>query len=589
MALKSIVAKLWLSIILLLVVIIAILGIGLFELEENFYYSQVTKNLTYQGEQIADLYSRDPGILKNDEEINRFSQIVNSHIIVLNEKGIVQVCNATTHIQPGEVFQESELSKIFKGEEISKIGYYEHFDTQMLAIGIPVIRNNQVMEALFIYAPVAPISETLNSLRNLVFWALLGAIILSSLLAFFLSRSLPKPLLRMNEIALNLARGDYSQRVTVKSGDEIGVLGASLNYLSEQLKKNISELSNEKEKVENILIGMSDGVISIDTRGKILLINPQARYLLGCDEEVKENSLLENCPSLLHLNSLYLKVIETTESTKGEISYGDKTLAVRLSPLFDMTGDLTGVIVVLQDMTREFKLEQMRRDFVANVSHELRTPISLIQGYAEALEDHLDDSPDKQTQFIHTIMDESNRLKRLVEDLLELSRLQSGRINLDAEQINLTQVAEQIQTKYNQTFIQHQIEFITKINPDAGTVWADRFRFEQILINLIDNGVRYASGGTLTLTSEKARNGIQICLSDTGKGIPEEDLPYIFERFYRADKSRNRETGGTGLGLSIVKNLVEAHGGGIAVESRLGQGTKFRLYFPDSLKEQNQM
>lgn len=259
----------------------------------------------------------------------------------------------------------------------------------------------------------------------------------------------------------------------------------------------------------------------------------------------------------------------------------EKNLTVRLSPLFDPSQlILTGVIAVLQDTTREYKLEQMRRDFVANVSHELRTPISLIQGYAEALADHVEDSPVQQDQFMKIIIEESNRLKRLVEDLLELSRLQSGKADLEKEEINLFQVSEQVKEKYDQLFIQRNIKFKAEINQDAGTVWADKFMFEQIVLNLIDNAICYAPGGTITLTSARTQKGIELCLSDTGKGISEEDLPYLFERFYRADKSRNRESGGTGLGLSIVKNLVQAHGGIISVESEAGKGTKFSLKFP---------
>ncbi|WP_148228053.1 ATP-binding protein [Syntrophobotulus glycolicus] len=577
---KSIVAKLWLTIIVLMIVVLSLLGFGLFELGKNFYYAQVTDNLNDQGRQIAGLYAENPEIFMNNDEINRFSQILNAHTIILNEKGIIQYCNAETHLFPGTVFQESELSRIFQGEEISKIGYYEHFDTQMLAIGLPVIREKQVVEAMFIYTPVAPISATLDSFRNLIAGALLASILIASVLALFLSRSLPKPLLRMNEVALSLAKGDYDQRVTVQSRDEMGVLGTSLNYLSEQLKKNMTELSYEKEKIENILIGMSDGVITVDIEGRVVLINPQAKHLLNMSN-LEKNSRIDKDENLARLSSLFSGVLAQKEQAKEEIMINEKNLTVRLSPLFDPSQlILTGVIAVLQDTTREYKLEQMRRDFVANVSHELRTPISLIQGYAEALADHVEDSPVQQDQFMKIIIEESNRLKRLVEDLLELSRLQSGKADLEKEEINLFQVSEQVKEKYDQLFIQRNIKFKAEINQDAGTVWADKFMFEQIVLNLIDNAICYAPGGTITLTSARTQKGIELCLSDTGKGISEEDLPYLFERFYRADKSRNRESGGTGLGLSIVKNLVQAHGGIISVESEAGKGTKFSLKFP---------
>lgn len=579
---KSIVAKLWLTIVVPMVLIIALLGLGLFRLTENFYYSQITKKLVNQGLQLAEMYSSEPELFQETQEINRISKVLDAHVLILDKEGIIKVCNMTFHMLPGSVFAKEELNIIFNGQIIAQRGYHHHFDTQMLTVGIPLKRGGQISQALLLYTPVAPITATLDSLRELVYWALLGSLVLASVMAFFLSRSLSKPLVKMNKVALGLAQGDYSQRIPVRSSDEIGVLGASLNYLAEQLRENITALSYEKEKIENILLSMTDGVIAFDTQGRIVLYNPQAKQLLAGCVNIEKNELLENCAYLSQLNSLYKEILETQELTEGKITVDEKTIAARLSPLFDVNSKaLTGVIAVLQDITQEEKLEQMRREFIANVSHELRTPISLIAGYSEAIIDGVAEHPEQRTGFIRVILDEANRLKRLVEDLLELSRLQSGAVTIEKEWVDINQVSQGVREKFAQVLLRDNTGFQVEIAPGAELVWADRFRLEQILINLVGNAVRYAPGGLIKISSEKTEKVTIIRISDNGKGIPAEDLPFIFERFYRADKSRSRGSGGTGLGLAIVKNLVEVHQGKIMVESQEGQGTVFIISLPN--------
>lgn len=577
---KSIVAKLWLTIVSILIVTLLFIGFGLFKIVDKFYFSQITKNITDQGKQIAALYENYPETFKDTEELNRFSHVINAHTIILDAKGIIQACNAATHLSPGTVFKEEELSEIFQGQLVVKGDYYEHFGDQMLVVGIPVHKDGKISEALMIYSPVEPISTTLNSLRVLLFGASLGFIILVSILAFFLSRSLSRPLIRMNHVALSLAQGDFSQRVTVNSNDEIGVLGASLNYLTSELNKNITALSHEKEKVENILKGMSDGVITIDTTGKVILSNPQAEILLGNELHPDKINFFTGCQDLAQLVA---SVLDTREYTCGEFRRGEKIISARLSPLFELnTKALLGLIIVLQDITKEKRLEEMRREFMANVSHELRTPITLIQGFSEAMID-IADSPEQQENFARTIFEETNRLKRLVEELLELSRIDAGVISLEKELFTLNDVFKEMKAKFEGTLKDKQIDLEWKVDSNAQEIWVDRFRFEQILINLIDNAIRHTAGGKIQLLSRKIEQGIEIHVSDNGTGIAEEDLPYLFERFYRADKSRSRESGGTGLGLAIVKNLVEAHGGTIAVQSKQGSGTDFIMVFPKQI------
>jgi len=579
---KSIIAKFWLTILVLLVLIISLLGWGLFHITENFYYSQITKNLIAQGAQIANQYKSDPEAFLRNDEVDNISNILNAHVVLLDKKGTITICNMGMHMAPGSVFEQSELDKIFNGEILSKIGYHEHFGAQMITVGIPVKTGDTVSQALLLYTPIAPIDATLDSLKVVVYWTLFGSLILASILAFFQSRSLSRPLVKMNQVALGLAKGDYSQRIPVRSGDEIGVLGASLNYLTEQLKETISALSYEKKKIENILLSISDGVIAFDTKGSIILFNTQAKALLSNCAVIEKDELIEHCEYLSQLNVLFKQILATEKLTEGKIKVKDKTISARLSPLFDVNnGRLAGVIAVLQDITQELKLEEMRREFIANVSHELRTPIGLISGYSEAIIDGIAEKPEQVYGFNRIILDEANRLKRLVEDLLELSRLQSGSIIIEKEWVDVKQVAQGVKEKFAHVLSENQTNIEVEVSPGAEMVWGDHFRFEEMLINLVSNAVRYAPGGIIKIVSEKSEQNTIIRVTDTGQGIPAGDLPYVFERFYRADKSRNRESGGTGLGLAIVKNLVEIHQGAISVESQQGKGTVFTIIFPN--------
>ncbi|KUO58431.1 MAG: hypothetical protein APF84_01690 [Gracilibacter sp. BRH_c7a] len=578
---RSIIAKLWITIVLLIVAVLLALGIGLFQAVEKYYYKQIENNFISQGREVIELYIEDPAKFEENNEIDHASRMMKAHAMILNDKGIIQICDTMMNMSSGSFFEETELTRIFSGKIIAKRGYHQNFNLQMLTIGLPIIKNNAVENALLIYTPIAPLSSVLKSFQAIIYWGLLIAVILSSILAFFLSRTLSRPLIRMNQIALSLSDGDYSQRVNVKNSDEIGVLGNSLNFLSQKLKKNITELSYEKEKIENILLSISDGVITFDRTGKIILLNPQAKCLLEYCEDVEKDKSLEHCQYLSQLNSLYMHVMEKEELIEGEIYIKAKILLVKLSPLFDRSSkDIIGVVTVLQDVTKERKLEEMRRDFVTNVSHELRTPISLIQGYSEALIDDVYESPEQQNSFLKVILLEANRLKRLVNDLLELSRLQSDVIDLEKEWINIAQLINEVNVKFQTSLLQNNIDFEMAIDTKAESIFADRFKLEQVLINLISNAIRYSFDGKIIVTTQKRENGVELRISDTGEGIPEDDLPLIFERLYRSDKSRNRESGGTGIGLSIVKNIIDAHNGMIHVKSILGEGTTFTILFP---------
>jgi len=379
----------------------------------------------------------------------------------------------------------------------------------------------------------------------------------------------------MKEAADQIAKGDFKTRVTIRSNDEIGELSSTLNYMAGKLDETVHLLSSEKEKIASILRSMADGVISVDLNMKIKITNPQAeRYLFFWQYEA------DDLPEPLY--ELFRDSIQRNEEVAKDIEIKGTYLAVVVSPLNDRDG-ISGAVAVFRDVTNERKLDKLRSDFVANISHELRTPIAMLQGYSEAILDGIAATEEEQRELVKIIFDESVRMSKLVNELLDLARIEAGHLQLVPAKISLNQLLDKIGRKFNGLTRERRIQLTVDELPGDDTVFLDQDRMEQVLTNLIDNAIRHTPDhGEIRVTPSKKEKILQIEVSDTGSGIDPEDIPYLFERFYKGDKARTRGRSGTGLGLSIVKNIVEAHKGHIYVESTLGEGTSFKIQIPQS-------
>lgn len=379
----------------------------------------------------------------------------------------------------------------------------------------------------------------------------------------------------MKEAADQIAKGDFKTRVTIRSNDEIGELSSTLNYMAGKLDETVHLLSSEKEKIASILRSMADGVISVDLNMKIKITNPQAeRYLFFWQYEA------DDLPEPLY--ELFRDSIQRNEEVAKDIEIKGTYLAVVVSPLNDRDG-ISGAVAVFRDVTNERKLDKLRSDFVANISHELRTPIAMLQGYSEAILDGIAATEEEQRELVKIIFDESVRMSKLVNELLDLARIEAGHLQLVPAKISLNQLLDKIGRKFNGLTRERRIQLTVDKLPGDDTVFLDQDRMEQVLTNLIDNAIRHTPDhGEIRVTPSKKEKILQIEVSDTGSGIDPEDIPYLFERFYKGDKARTRGRSGTGLGLSIVKNIVEAHKGHIYVESTLGEGTSFKIQIPQS-------
>ena len=419
--------------------------------------------------------------------------------------------------------------------------------------------------------------------------SLIGLIILIPL-AYFFARFLTQPISEVAQRAIQLASSSLGQEVQVNSRDELGSLSKVVGEMGNQLRNKIEEISKEKDYLQTILKGMLEGVLVVDGRGRILMINDALRNLLSLSSDVADKMPLEVIRNA-ELEGAIRKALQEGESVALELNLnksGGKTVEVNvvgILPSSEWMGQedegIRGAIAVFHDITRLKELEKVRQDFVANVSHELRTPLTTIKGYAETL---LEGALKEEVafRFVQVIKRHTDRLTKIVEDLLMLSKIESKEFQLKIEVISLRDLIDDVIDFIREAAERKKISISRNEILSFLIMEADRNYLEQILTNLLDNAIKYTpEGGKVTISAiEKDQREIQFSIQDNGIGIPTEDLPRIFERFYRVDKGRSQELGGTGLGLSIVKHLVQAHGGRVWVESQLGQGSTFYFTLP---------
>ncbi len=437
----------------------------------------------------------------------------------------------------------------------------------------------------------------LYSVKKSFFFSSLFSLILILPLAYFLARSLTHPILEVAQRAIQLVSSTFGKEVRVSSIDELGSLSKAISEMGIQLKSKIEEISKEKDYLQTILKGMMEGVLVVDGRGRILMVNDALRRLLSLSSDVSDKMPLEIIRNA-ELEGAIRKAIQDGENIALELDLnksGEKTIEVNVVSILpsnkrmdeDSEG-IRGAIAVFHDISRLKQLEKVRQDFVANVSHELRTPLTTIKGYAETLmEGALKE--DQVLQFVQVIKRHTDRLTKIVEDLLMLSRIETKEFQLKLEIISVREFIDDVVEFVKEPAEKKKIFLSRDEIASSLAVQADRNHLEQILINLLDNAIKYTpEGGRVTVSAvEKDLKDIQFSIEDNGIGIPKEDLSRIFERFYRVDKGRSNELGGTGLGLSIVKHLVQAHGGMVWAESQMGKGSTFYFTLPKGGEEIN--
>ncbi len=418
------------------------------------------------------------------------------------------------------------------------------------------------------------VEEIFGRARKGVIAAGLISFLLAAILAVLFSRAVSRPITDLRDVARSIAAGKRRRHPALSAPGEVGDLADAIYRLDEQLEARIGALAAEQSILSALVETLNEGVIAISPAHEVVRINETGRRLLAIDRPIPFG--IDYLPREVTLRSAISLALNGTETEPEEVVIGGNTMSLTARPLVD-----GGAVVALFDLTAIRKLEAVRRDFVANVSHELRTPLTIIGGFAETLQDP-DIPPDRRSEFAQTIYTNTQRMQRIVDELLDLSRIESGHWKPRPQPVKISDVAAEVFARVSAAAARKGVELESAIDQSASVIHADRTALEQIFLNLVENALRHTGErGKITIATAGARNGVLLEVRDTGAGIPPEHLPRIFERFYRADRGRSRETGGTGLGLAIVRHLVEAHGGSVNAESAVGSGTTIRIFFPD--------
>lgn len=585
---RSIVGKLWLTIAVLLLATFIILGFFLSQLMENFYLNLKANELLHNGTEIAEAIGTGNTPKNVLENIELLSEVLNASIIVLDRRGLTQASSGPMKIEPGTPVEHADLEIVVRGETVVRKGMHPRFNTLMMSVAVPVFHDQKIAGGVFIDAPLAPITATISRIKEIILYTATAITAVATVLAFFLSRSMSRPLIQMNQAAMAMAKGDFSKEINFSSRDEMGVLASTLKHLGQELESNINALHAEKKQLANILGSMTDGVISFDAHKRVITLNPPAEKILNLlGAQAVSHKQLPKTEISVKLNGLIEQAMAQEQLVSDEVLIKDNNYLFKIT-LIKGVEEVIGAVLVLSNITKERKLDQLRKEFIANVSHELRTPLSFLQGYVEAILDGLASTEAERQNYLQIILEETLRLRRLVNDLLDITQMEAGQIPLNIEYVDLNYLVKKVQRKLEPVANELQLKFVAKLPTNSQLIVAvDQDRIEQALINLLDNAFRYTpAGGKVTLEIVDGVHAVKVKVIDTGTGIPAADIPFLFERFHKVDKSGNRAYGGTGLGLAIVKNILDAHEQSVDVHSVLGEGSIFTFTLPKAKIQQ---
>ncbi len=441
--------------------------------------------------------------------------------------------------------------------------------------------NGSVKYVVYAQMNASSMQASLAQTTRTIIVAVFLALVLAILMAYIFSKTITEPIRQLTAKAKLFASGDLKQTVEVLSEDEIGQLSESFNYMASELNKTIGETFREKNKLEAILHNMTDGVISFDKNGEISHANTVAAEMLEVD---KLDFTLD-----MFTRKYDLELDEPSDNDEDgravQLQYtfpvGEKYINAGFSPYFNESEEIEGIVVVLQDITKQKKLDDMRKEFVANVSHEMRTPLTTIKSYTETLMYGAIDEKDIAMDFLSIINTEADRMSFLVRDLLQLSRFDNKQVKFKFTKVYINElISENVRQNKIHAENKHQNLILELYPDDDAYVVADRDRVNQVINNITTNAIKYSpENATVKIYVTEDKNYYKINVSDTGMGISKEDLPRIFERFYRVDKARSRAMGGTGLGLAIAKEIMEGHDGKLTAESEVGKGTTMTMWF----------
>lgn len=517
-----------------------------------------------------------------------------SEIRVIDSQGVVR---GTSNFDNRNMIGQKTTEQMVKATLVNNRSHTENIydnsnHTRYYVNIIPLVdnSNNNVVGVVYLRASLESVYSNINSITLIYLSAALITIVIGLLLAIIISQEITRPIEEMRKQTLRIARGDFFGQVRVMGNDELGQLAGAVNNLSVRVEETQESSDSERRRLDSVLSHMSDGVLATDRRGNVTIVNNMALQLLGVEHE--DELIGKSIIDVLDIRHDYT-VRQLVNSEQKEMildmsnSGSNLILNAYFSPIQRESGFVSGLVCVLHDVTSQQKEEQERKEFVSNVSHELRTPLTSVKSYVEALSDGAWQDKEIAPQFLKVVQDETERMIRMINDLLSLSRMDAGTTKLNLEYVNINELFNYILNRFDMIIKKEEdpkkkkytIErFFTKKD-----LWVeiDTDKFTQVIDNIMNNAIKYSpDGGVITARLLETHNHVIMSISDQGLGIPRKDLSHIFDRFFRVDKARSRKQGGTGLGLAISKEVVNMLGGQIWVDSVEGKGSTFYISLP---------
>ncbi|MFC7370776.1 cell wall metabolism sensor histidine kinase WalK [Fictibacillus iocasae] len=505
-----------------------------------------------------------------------------NEIQVLNKEGVVLASYPNKNLV-GQISFNSKIRLALEGTEDPDEMFDPTINKRLYVYAKPIkIDNNgPTIGAIYLETSIESIYDQIQDINKILTTGTVIALVITALLGVFLARTITRPMADMRKQALVMARGDFSRKVQVYGDDEIGQLAMTFNDLTRKLQEATAVTESERRKLRSVLTYMTDGVIATDRDGAIILMNDRAEEMLNIS---RQNALGTPLIELLRLNTQYTwdELYSEYETMLLDFSSEDMHYVVRanFSVIQKEDGPVNGLIAVLHDVTEQEQIENERREFVFNVSHELRTPLTTMRSYLEALAEGAWQDENIAPRFLEVTQNETERMIRLVTDLLQLSKMDSKDFRFTFREIDLPSFLHDIIDRH-EMLEKENIELKRQLPETKILVQLDTDKMTQVLDNIISNAMKYSpEGGTITLSAGKVGRKVKVSISDQGVGIPKNNVSKIFDRFFRVDKARSRDIGGTGLGLAIAKEIILAHGGEIWAESEWGQGTTIHFTLP---------
>ncbi|WP_088103794.1 two-component system histidine kinase PnpS [Halalkalibacter urbisdiaboli] len=573
-------------------IVLVSLGIVIGQLYEDFYLDNFTERLKKEAELVAFTLESN-GIEESTIQTltEKISARLDARLTIILEDGTVIGESEVDPTTMDNHYERPELTEVRLGNDGVETRYSTTVGAEMLYYAVPMLNAEG---QLFGYARLGLAMTTLDVMKQKI-WGIITAsfavgFFIIMIVTYRVTDQMIRPIENVTTIANELAEGNFKARASEGKQDEIGQMTRSMNVLAYNLEQITNRNQAQQERMETLIENMGSGLILINSRGDITLINRTCQHIFQENTDLWLNHLYHDVIKHKEIIKIVQTILLTEDKQRKQIHF-PINLEIRHfdvygAPVISNNGIVKGIVLVFHDITELKKLEQVRKDFVANVSHELKTPVTSIRGFSETLLDGAMEEPELREKFINIIWKESERLQGLIHDLLELSKIEQSYFKLNWQPTDLGEIVSDVfmilSEKSEKKGISLELRAEGNFELDG-----DPERLKQIIINLVNNGIMYTpSGGTVLIQLEETEELIELQVSDTGIGISEQELPRIFERFYRVDRARSRNSGGTGLGLAIVKHLVEAHHGKINVESKIGEGTRFIIQFKRKHEEE---